>query len=160
MTNQESSQTKRVRLPAGLVNQIALALGVMLLIMEIAVLVAQIFFEYRLSLHQPTQHEIAVKIISLGFLAVLFTIQPVRKRFGLLWSAILGAVLASLIGGAVLHFPDNFIQIWEIFYSAAILMVATLFCLALLKGERLDEFLVKIPMLLLGKVLKIKIDDL
>jgi hypothetical protein len=153
MAKQESSPNKIVRFPVGLVNQIAALLGAIFFVFAISTLFDQLFSGYRFSFRQPTQYDIVSKVLSLGFLLALFTLSYVRNGFRLLWCALLGFTIASLIGKTAFYVSENFLHTWEFFYSISHLIAATLFCFALFKGERLDKFFVGATTGLLAKLL-------
>lgn len=98
-----------------------------------------------------------LRILSLGLLIALFTAQHVRNNFRLLWSAILGFAVASLIQKTAFYVSENFIQTWALFYSLSNLTAAILCCFALLKGEKLDKFFVEAPISLVAKLMKVEI---
>ncbi len=153
MTNQESSPNNKIRFPIGLLNQVALVLGAIFFVIAISTLFDQLFRGYRFSFRQPTQYDIVSKVLSLGFLLALFMLPHVRNNFRLLWCAILGFTIASLIGKTAFYVSENHVQTWEFLYSISHLTAATLFCYALFKGERLDKFFVEATTGLLAKLL-------
>lgn len=154
MTNQDTSQHKQIRFPIGLVNQIAFVLGIIAFAFAVTSLFSQLFYGHRLSFRQPEQYEVVLKILSLGFFIALFAVQSVRDSFRLLCSALLGFTLVSLFGKLVFYIPENLNSIWGFITSIITLLSTLIFCLALMKGERFDEFIVKAPMSLVVTLLE------
>lgn len=147
------------RWPAGVVNQIALILALAVLLLAAEGLVSALFFGRRAHLPEAWWHDIVLRALALVFAVLLPLIRVLRERYPRLLVASVLSALTSLFRSVAVLLPSSWIMLITVSYYLLRCSAAAVIAVALLEGERLDEFLLGLPRAMYTALSPSELDD-
>lgn len=138
------------RWPEGIVNRILLVIWSLLLALHAWELAGCLFFGRSTRFRQPWAYDVAIRVACLAFVLALFLVPFSRRRYRLLLPAHLLSGLTGLLRSTALWLPLPWLSYAPAAWGLLSCAAAALWVIALLRGERWDEFMVTAPLSLLA----------
>ncbi len=140
--------------PQGIANRILLLLWLALFVLRAEDLLASLFFGRQASFSRPWGYDVAVRAVYLAFMLALVLIPYSRQRYRLLLPAHMLDGLSDLVHSTILWLPVQWLLYAPAIVGLLSCAAAALWIVALVRGERWDEFIFTAPLTLLAVIFR------
>ncbi len=136
------------RWPVGIVNRLAFIVALVALLLGAEGLASALFFGRQAYLPRASTYSIVLAALAMIFTILLPLVRPLRMRYPRLLATLVLSSAASLFREAAVLLPPAWLTQITVTYYLIFSSAAATAVVALIKAERLDEFLLSLPVAL------------